>query len=438
MLSKKFFSLAAISAIIFTYLFLGGIEAKAAVQKEYYSNGKIKVAAKYKNNKLNGQYKTYYEDGRLKSISFYKDDVLNGSYEEYYPNKQIKVSANYINGKLDGDVFYYDKNKNWSRTVYYEDGKKNGYEHFYEDGRIIKSESYTNDILDGKCFFYDEYQRLIMVKDFQNGIYTSKEEYIFDKNPESTYPLYEKHYNSSNLLDGTSYSYYENSDLVFSSTSYKNNKKEGESNIYLKDGKKIHTEIFTNNILQGSVLYDYHPTGELKSINRYNSKGQTHGKQENFHPNGNHEFSVTFINGKIADGRANLYNENGKIERSEEYKSGKIIRTTDYKYHSNGNIAYKRYTVLNNYVTKKDYYANGKLEADCYLNYKTKQGKVLLYYPTGIISSEHNMFDNKENGICTTYWENGEIAYQDKYTNGKKIQRKAYNRYGKLLWTQNY
>jgi len=37
------------------------------------------------------------------------------------------------------------------------------------------------------------------------------------------------------------------------------------------------------------------------------------------------------------------------------------------------------------------------------------------------------------------YWEDTDIiAYIDTYKNGERINRKAYNQHGKLLWEQDY
>ncbi len=88
--------------------------------------------------------------------------------------------------------------------------------------------------------------------------------------------------------------------------------------------------------------------------------------------------------------------------------------------------------------TQKLYYENGNLKSVCNFVDGKENGAYKDYFEDGTPSTECNYVNGKISGICNLYWENGGIAYIDKYQNGKMTQRKAFNRYGKQLWSQNY
>jgi len=48
------------------------------------------------------------------------------------------------------------------------------------------------------------------------------------------------------------------------------------------------------------------------------------------------------------------------------------------------------------------------------------------------LMAEANFKNEKLDGVCKTYYPNGEIQYIDTYQNGQKINRKAYDEEGKL------
>jgi len=52
--------------------------------------------------------------------------------------------------------------------------------------------------------------------------------------------------------------------------------------------------------------------------------------------------------------------------------------------------------------------------------------------------AEANFKNEKLDGVCRTYYPNGEIQYIDTYQNGQKINRKAYDEEGKLQSDQDY
>ncbi len=84
------------------------------------------------------------------------------------------------------------------------------------------------------------------------------------------------------------------------------------------------------------------------------------------------------------------------------------------------------------------YYKSGELEAEG--NYKNDklEGVFKGYYKSGELKLEANYINDKREGLERMYYESGGYQYIDTYKNGKKINRKAYTKGGKLKFDKDY
>jgi antitoxin component YwqK of YwqJK toxin-antitoxin module len=94
---------------------------------------------------------TYYKNGRIKIIANYKNDSLNGKYKSFFSNGKIEFESKFIMGVKDGLSLYYNKdgsisskiiNKLGSRVVFIE----------YWKGKVSYKEVYKNDTLIERWF----------------------------------------------------------------------------------------------------------------------------------------------------------------------------------------------------------------------------------------------------------------------------------------------
>lgn len=155
--------------------------------------------------------------------------------------------------------------------------------------------------------------------------------------------------------------------------------------------------------------------------------------------------------------RKEMINPDGTVEHV-FYSDGKEI--AKQKLDDNGDIIQTIGKIPNGVV--KGYYESGKLEYEC--NYRDNKlaGIVKVYYESGRLMKEWNYKDNKLNGITNWYFENGKLLrqfnYEDgkregmtkkfyenggiwsikTYKNGKFINRKEYDKEGKLTSEQNF
>jgi antitoxin component YwqK of YwqJK toxin-antitoxin module len=155
--------------------------------------------------------------------------------------------------------------------------------------------------------------------------------------------------------------------------------------------------------------------------------------------------------------RKEMINPDGTVEHV-FYSDGKEI--AKQKLDDNGNILQTIGIIPNGIV--RGYYESEKLEYECNYRDGKIEGIVKIYYESGKLMKEWNYKDNKLNGITKWYSENGKLMrqfnYKDgkregaskkfyesggirsikTYKNGKFINRKEYDKEGKLMSEWNH
>jgi len=74
----------------------------------YYSNDKIQMFGKMKENKNVGEWKYYFPDGSLETSGFYEDDIPTGKWIWFQPDGKVIEEGNYISGNREGEWKSYD------------------------------------------------------------------------------------------------------------------------------------------------------------------------------------------------------------------------------------------------------------------------------------------------------------------------------------------
>lgn len=157
--------------------------ARPDIRKEYYSNGRVKVSAMYRNGLPDGIMQEYDTAGSVVRSVVYtlgkksgeglirEDGSHHGPWKDYYHDGSLKAEGNYTQGKKTGDwVFYYPGGKLEQKGRYNKDGKPHGmWRWYYENGQLWREESYRSGSKDGLSVTYDETGRVIESGDFLDG-----------------------------------------------------------------------------------------------------------------------------------------------------------------------------------------------------------------------------------------------------------------------------
>lgn len=116
----------------------------------YYSNeGKLIKTETYKNGKLDGESKLYFlHSNDIFEICNYKEGVKHGEYRQFYTEGVLKIKARYCNGeRCDTTFIYYETGKPEYIIPYKNDVRHGVEKHFDEKGNLVASIPYEN----GRC-----------------------------------------------------------------------------------------------------------------------------------------------------------------------------------------------------------------------------------------------------------------------------------------------
>ena len=195
---------------------------KLDVKKEYYTDGKIKIQATYKDDKPEGVWREYNEEGEIESSYIYKNGLIigegiiteqgerDGNWKEYFDDGALKGEGSYDHDIKAGPWKYYHRSGPIEQTGSYDTlGRLAGsWQWYYTSGKLQRKENFKKGLADGQLSEYDELGNIII-----EGTYYRGEEDGFwfyemgDHKEEGEY--------IEGMRDGEWKSYYLNGDLKF-------------------------------------------------------------------------------------------------------------------------------------------------------------------------------------------------------------------------------
>lgn len=457
--------------------------------KEFYKNKIPKIVAKYENGLLEGEYLAYYDNAQLQTKEYYKEGTKHGVSYLYNTKGKLLNSTSYYYDKKQG--YSYDFLENIKLEKYYDDDELVFEKEFAYDGTLLKEKRYfkNGDVKTTEYFYFDISDK---IQEIINSI--SDRGKLVEVYKKTNYMALETLASIKDEKIIITASFYNDSDKIFYSyrlektmgkiktaklcdfTDYGEPISEAEFTNYLKNMKFIlyHSngnvasiEHFIENPktkkvdFKDGTFYTFNTNGNMTSKRIYKNDKEIDGFIWNYHPNGNYSYAGRVKNGE-ANGIQTLYYDNGKVEIKSNFLNGKLHGTLT-KYDYEGNTIY-----IENYLNgalngqKTEFYRNGNKKAT--LNYKNdklegtiaeywENGRIktkgayinnkatgywVTYNKKGIREEECNYKNDKKYGTATQYWENGTPAYIDTYEAGVLKSRRAFNVYGKELWSQKY
>lgn len=84
----------------------------------YYPNGRLKMRGQYRDNKMEGIWAKYNEAGQLLEEVTFHDNLENGPFREYFPSGQLQVEGTYLDGdKEHGELTFYNESGELVKTM---------------------------------------------------------------------------------------------------------------------------------------------------------------------------------------------------------------------------------------------------------------------------------------------------------------------------------
>lgn len=186
---------------------------KEGKSESYYPiDGKLYEEENYKNDILDGEYKSYYRNGKIHTIGYHTNGVRSGEWKDYSENgKNIGIYTYNQNGRLDGKIIYYiptdfSQKSYFRKETEYRDGILEGSYIVYDTkDRITEKGFHRNNEKDGQWIKYVE-GKIIYEENYRNGrrdgvqryYYTNgkvSEEYVYNYGKEIEVRRYDENGN---------------------------------------------------------------------------------------------------------------------------------------------------------------------------------------------------------------------------------------------------
>lgn len=329
------------------------------------------------------------------------------------------------------DTVYYKTTEKKIQSITETIGNKKTITSFYQTGIKQSQETYIDNKLDGS-----------VLRLYQNG--EKQEESIYSKGvivkrrkwyqsgileKDEIYKLIMKDSLWQSVLDGK---YLKNSvsGLPVTEGSYKNNKKDGKWTEYYENGNKKSVINFKDDAINGLATY-WSKSGKIIGEYNYSTeiingkpKEIKHGKQTRYFENGNIAEKSNYNMGK-KDGLFEEWYENGNKKNETEFKND-LVNGKNKLWFQNGKVQQEMHFIMV-FDSVKKYYKpiyNGKYE---------------VYYDNGNLKTSGNYVAGKEEGVFTSFFENGQKSKEIIYNNGLITDKLTqWHKNGNISQVENY
>lgn len=415
----------------------------------FYPSGKINQIAQYSEGELNGPLITYYLNGRKKAEVNYTRGKKNGYSTQYYTNGRISLEGWQIDGKNEGEWDGYDeKGRLLSKTYYLHDeldgykeeylanGQKDIVQKYYNgwlekmtqydsDGKVLAVDSFPK--ATGKFVLFHPNMKVMAEGNYVKGDFDGAYKTYFFDGSLATSSFYKK-----GMLDSTYISFYYGG-VKNTEGLYKKGNKTGVWKIYGEEGKLYTTTTYVDDEKNG-IETRFFPDGVKNQISMYQDD-RLNGPYIKNNTDGTLAYKIDF-----EEGGAKTYTYLGKdgllVTPVPIDWTGSILKA----FFPNGRLL--RACAYNDGVKNgRDimYYPSGQVWSEDTTAYGISEGSYKEYYPDGKLKLNYPYATDNVDGVCREYNANGTLKKEEPYDNGSYNGLvKYFDTSGKLVKTMSY
>ncbi len=158
--------------------------AEVNVKTDYYSDGKVKVVAGFRNGKPEGIRREYDRSGNVVAGAIYRGGVLmgegiiddtmqkDGPWKEYYGDGSLKAEGTYTKGNRTGKwTFFYPSGDLQQEGYYNKLGNYDGeWRWYFRSGELRRTETFLNGREDGIMKEFDEMGNVVVSGEYMDGL----------------------------------------------------------------------------------------------------------------------------------------------------------------------------------------------------------------------------------------------------------------------------
>ena len=316
---------------------------------ETFDNGKIKSEINFVSGMPNGNYKEFSPTGKILKIEKFQNgkvietierpkyDTLQSANirveKEYYSNKKIKSIKNYKDSIPFGLHIFFAQDGTISKAITYDEfGVKNGqgiidtlskkqgiWEFYYDDGTINSKGEYKNDIKVGEWTYYYKNNKILQKGFFDDGMLTGEWIWYYETGKILRKENYFLGLRSGSLCELSPLG----DTIVFGS--YDEGDKMGEW--YYKIGDEFLKGEYFYGQKTGIWIAYYYPEMQIRCETKY-SEGKKSGKHKCYYLNKKIKEQGIYASGEKNDKWIYYYND-GNVNYTVTYRFGEIIKVND-------------------------------------------------------------------------------------------------------------
>ena len=347
-----------------------------------YPNGAISSEGIIKNGKPDGFWKSYYVTGVKKSEGKRTNFLLDSIWIFFDQTGDTTEKISYLLGKKNGWYYKYNKDASkgtyiWSKELFAGDRKEGIAYIYYPDGKIQQTIFYNSGKKEGLSKEYDRDGNIITLMEYNNDFLVSREKI--------------NRYDQKGFKQGEWKEFYPNGNIKSEKT-FKDDLLHGYYKEYDQRGKLSLTMLYENGSIVKSNVED---SPDIEIVNKYNSDGKL-------------IYSGPYRN-KIPVGIHRDYNKDGKI-------------TNAYVYNDNGILLSEGIIdeAGNRDGRWKDFYPDGKIQAEGQYNENRRSGAWKFYNISGKVEQTGSFNAGRPDGLWKWYYQNGQLLREEEYFQGRR------------------
>ncbi len=400
--------------ILISVLFLAVLELTAqnnellkdGYQVFKYPNGAVSSEGIIRNGKPDGYWKSYYVTGVKRSEGKYTNFMLDSIWLFFDQAADTTKKISYLYGKMNGYYYNYRKDPStglfiWSKELYAGNKKEGTAYIYFPDGKVQQTISYNENKKEGLSKEYDKNGNVITLMEYNNDFLVSRQKI--------------NRTDDNNLKQGEWIEFYPGGSVKTEKT-FKDDLLHGYYKEKDSRGRLVLTMLYENGSIVKSRIED---EPDIEIVNRYNNENKLiyKGPYRNKIPVGVHREYGN--DGTVTN--AYLYNDNGLlmsegvVDESGNYNGKWKDFYPDGKVQAEGTYANNRRTGL-----WKFYAITGKVEQTGNYNNGRPDGLWKWYHDNGSILREEEYFIGQRDGSCTEFSDNGDIIAQGEYSDGER------------------
>lgn len=261
--------------------------SQEGVAKYYHTDSTLWKVAPYQQNRIQGALEIYRRDGTLLQRSQYHQGQLEGESLRYWAGGPLAAEEQYTKGLL-ATGRYYDQNGGCLAKI--DDGT--GVRALFGKDQVAELHEYRDGVLEGEVKVLDASGRTSKSYHVKNGckhgeelIYYSPKRLNITQTPKLSINWYE------GKIQGTVKTWYENGALE-SQKEWSNNKKNGHSTAWYRDGTLMMIEEYDQDTLVRGEYYNKDNKLPISTVE------ESSGLCTLFDADGNFIQKVTYLHGK--------------------------------------------------------------------------------------------------------------------------------------------